>query len=168
MFLSHSPVCICVCESVREKFVCVCLLYIKQKRFFFVFLSELLTVPRANTCTESVYSLQQVVVLPVHRCASAPESSCHYSVHRLTPSSEAWCQPVCWPTPERLQLPATNWTRQDIYIFQDIFFLPSLPRPVWQIISGATQSVTHSVIWKLVWASLFSLWCPVCLLTMSQ
>lgn len=138
MFLSHSP----VCESVREEcvYVCVFVVYSKQRRFFFVFLSELLTVPRANTCTESVYTLQQVALLPVHRCASAPESSCHYPVHRPAPSSEAWSQPVYWPAPERLQLPATDWTRQDIYICRNCF-LPSLPRPVWHVISGDAQSV---------------------------
>ncbi|TDH17039.1 hypothetical protein EPR50_G00004240 [Perca flavescens] len=55
---------------------------------------ELLRVLSANTCTEPVYDLQQVVVLPVHRCASASESPCHFPVHRYAPATEAQWHPV--------------------------------------------------------------------------
>lgn len=48
---------------------------------------ELLRLLSANSCTQPVYTLQQVVVLPVHRCASASESPHHFPVHRHAPAA---------------------------------------------------------------------------------
>lgn len=122
-------------------------------------LSELLRVFRADACTQPVYSLQQVVVLPVHRCASASESACYSPVLRDAPTAEAQCHPASWPAPERLQLAASDWTRQDNLTFFRVFtfiFQASMTDYWW------SYKVCISASWKHVLVSLFSLLCSVC------
>ena len=127
MFLTYAT------SSFYHLALCVCVFsvyYIFNTRLFFVCLSELLRVFRANTCTEPVYTLQQVVVLPVHRCTSASESHFNFPVHRLAPTTEAQCCPVSRHAPERLQLPASDWTRQAWLFTYFKSVLPPLSRPV--------------------------------------
>lgn len=80
----------------------------------YVFLPDLLRVHRAHTCTESLHPVQQVVVLPVHRCAPASESPCCSPVRWFIPAADAQFQPVSWSSPEELRSAASCWTRQEI------------------------------------------------------
>lgn len=115
--------------------------YFKYKEgFLCVPLPELLRVLRAHTCTEPVYTLQQVVVLPVHRCASASASPYQFQIHRSAPTTEAQCHPASWPAPERLHLPASNWTRQDIFHVSRLCYL-RFPGQYERLLVGATQSL---------------------------
>lgn len=68
----------------------------------FASFSELLRVSRADARSEPVHALQQVALLPVHRCAPAP------------PSRRGGAQARRRATPERLQLSPRQRTRQDV------------------------------------------------------
>lgn len=99
------PVCVAVCEFVFTVYF---------KWFILCLLSELLRVFRADDRTEPVHTLQQVAVLPVHRCAPASEDNYHLPVHRCAPAAEAQSHPVSGPAPERVQLAASHRTRQAV------------------------------------------------------
>lgn len=82
-----------------------------------VSLSDLLRVHGADACTQPLYALQQVVVLPVHRCAPASQSLYQLAICRLLPAAEGRCcsAPVSWPALERRQLPASPCSRQAMF-----------------------------------------------------
>lgn len=82
----------------------------------FASLAELLRVLGAHACTEPVYALQQVAVLPVHRRASAPETVCPVSVLGPAPAAEDRVRPASRPASEKLRFASSERTRHEIYM----------------------------------------------------
>lgn len=153
----------CVCESVCP----LCISNTTTFFFFFVCLFQSCSECSEPTLAQSLCTLCNKWLCyqctDVHQHQRAPTTSQYTELHPQQ-------RPSATHRPDLHQrgsssLPPTGQGKI-FTCFKRL--LPPFSRPVWQIISGAAQSVSLSVTRKSVLVSFSPLWCFVCLLIMSQ